>query len=188
MLLRPLVFLSPFCRSSELLLSLLSGPRKCPWRVLGLVCLCWMVRLVVTRGFMCFGIGLGFFEDILLTTRWMSLGCIAFLVSLLLVVLVMVLRTFRPGLPMLHQLAGPYQHFKAAIWDAWRAKVSFDLCRRQGFRGGPLLDIAGSLQLLHAPHVRERDKALLRSIMVGGVWNGLSCQGRTRSMSLLRWV
>ena len=30
-----------------------------------------------------------------------------------------------------------------------------------------MLDIAGSLQLLHAPHVRERDKALLRSIMVG---------------------
>ena len=78
----------------------------------------------------------------------------------------------RPGLPVLPQLAGPYQHFKAAIWNAWRFKVSFDLCRRQGFRGGPLLDIAGSLQLLHAPHVRERDKALLRSVMVGGVWNG----------------
>ena len=41
-----------------------------------------------------------------------------------------------PGLPMLHQLAGPYQHFKAVIWEAWRAKVSFDLCWRQGFRGG----------------------------------------------------
>ena len=78
----------------------------------------------------------------------------------------------RPGLPMLQQLAGPYQHFKAAIWEAWKLKVSFDLCRRQGFRGGPLLDIAGSLKLLHAPHVRERDKALLRGIMVGGVWNG----------------
>ena len=60
----------------------------------------------------------------------------------------------RPGLPMLHQLAGPYQHFKAAIWEAWRAKVSFDLCRRQGFWEGPMLDIAGSLQLLHSPHVR----------------------------------
>ena len=78
----------------------------------------------------------------------------------------------RPGLPGLSMLAGPYQHFKAAIWDAWRSKVSFDMCQRQGFRGGPLLDIAGSLQLLHAPHVRERDKALLRGIMVGGVWNG----------------
>ena len=78
----------------------------------------------------------------------------------------------RPGLPGLGLLAGPYQHFKAAIWDAWRSKVSFDMCQRQGFRGGPLLDIAGSLQLLHAPHVRERDKALLRGIMAGGVWNG----------------
>ena len=35
-----------------------------------------------------------------------------------------------------------------------------------------MLDIAGSLLLLHASHVTERDKALLRSIMVGGVWNG----------------
>ena len=35
-----------------------------------------------------------------------------------------------------------------------------------------LLDIHGSLQLLNSSHVRERDKALLRAIMVGGVWNG----------------
>ena len=60
----------------------------------------------------------------------------------------------------------------AADGCVWRSKVSFDMCQRQGFRGGPLLDMAGSLQLLHAPHVRERDKALLRGIMVGGVWNG----------------
>ena len=54
----------------------------------------------------------------------------------------------------------------------WRCEVSVDLCGRQGFRGGPLLDVRGSLQLLNSSHVRERDKALLRSIMVGGVWNG----------------
>ena len=41
-----------------------------------------------------------------------------------------------------------------------------------GFRGGPLLDIRGSYQLLSSFHVRERDKMLLRSVMVGGVWNG----------------
>ena len=29
-----------------------------------------------------------------------------------------------------------------------------------------------SLQLLHASHVTKRDKALLRGIMVEGVWNG----------------
>ena len=54
-----------------------------------------------------------------------------------------------------------------------------------------MLDIAGSLQLLHAPHVRERDKALLRAIMVGGCleWiSSRSCQGRSRSLPLLRWL
>ena len=35
-----------------------------------------------------------------------------------------------------------------------------------------MLDIHGSLQLLTSSHVRDRDKGLLRSIMVGGVWNG----------------
>ena len=33
-----------------------------------------------------------------------------------------------------------------------------------------MLDVHGSLQLLNSSHVRERDKALLRSIMFGGVW------------------
>ena len=76
------------------------------------------------------------------------------------------------GLPMLNNLAGPIQHFKIVILDAWRNKVAADLCGREGFRGGPLLDIHGSLQLLNSSHVRERDKALLRSVMVGCVWNG----------------
>ena len=86
----------------------------------------------------------------------------------------------RPGLPLLSNLPGLIQHFRAAILDAWRSKVAADLCCRQGFRGGPLLDVHGSLQLLNSSHVRERDKALLRSIMVGGVWNGLLL-GRVRS-------
>ena len=34
------------------------------------------------------------------------------------------------------------------------------------------MDIDGTLQLLNSDHVREREKALLRSILVGGVWNG----------------
>ena len=34
------------------------------------------------------------------------------------------------------------------------------------------MDIDGTLQLLNSDHVRERDIALLRSILVGGVWNG----------------
>ena len=75
----------------------------------------------------------------------------------------------RPGLPLLRNLAGPIQHFKAALLDAWRNKVTADLCGRKGFRGGPLLDIHGSLQLLNSSHVRARVKALLRAIMVGDV-------------------
>ena len=51
-------------------------------------------------------------------------------------------------------------------------RVGAGLCGGAGFRGGPLLDLHGSLQLLNSSYVRERDKALLRSIMVGGVWNG----------------
>ena len=50
----------------------------------------------------------------------------------------------RPGLPLLSNLAGPIQHFKAALLDAWRNRVAADLCRRNGFRGGPLFDIHGS--------------------------------------------
>ena len=57
---------------------------------------------------------------------------------------------------MLSNVAGPIQHFKIA--DAWRNKVAADLCGREGFRGGPLLDVHASLQLLNSSHVRERDK------------------------------
>ena len=78
----------------------------------------------------------------------------------------------RPGLPVLSMIDGPVQHFRAAILDAWRHKVSMGLCTRKGFRGGPFLDVSGTLQLLNSDHVRERDKALLRGVLVGGVWNG----------------
>ena len=94
--------------------------------------------------------------------------------------ILVILAWVRPGLRPLSNLAGPVQHFQNAIFEAWRDKVSLDLCCRKGFRGGPLLDVHGSLQLLTSSHVRERDKALLRSIMVGGVWNGFLL-GRVRS-------
>ena len=84
---------------------------------------------------------------------------------------------------LLSNLAGAVQHFKAAVLDAWRNKVAADLCGREGFRGGPLLDAHGSLQLLNSSHVRERDKALLRGVMVGGVWNGYLL-GRARGQSV----
>ena len=43
----------------------------------------------------------------------------------------------RPGLPLLCMMAGPIQHFRSAILDAWRHRVSMGLCSRKGFRGGP---------------------------------------------------
>ena len=89
----------------------------------------------------------------------------------------------RPGLPLPSNLAGPIQHFKAAFLDAWRNKVASDLSRRKGFRGGPLQDVHGSLQLLNSSHVRERDEALLRTILVGGVWNGFLL-GRVRGQTV----
>ena len=45
----------------------------------------------------------------------------------------------RPGLPVLGNLAGPVQHFRAAVLDAWRNKVSTDLCAVKGFRECPFL-------------------------------------------------
>ena len=51
----------------------------------------------------------------------------------------------RPGLPVLSMIDGPVQYFRSAILDAWRHKVSVDLCSRKGFRGGPFLDVSGTL-------------------------------------------
>ena len=63
----------------------------------------------------------------------------------------------RPRLPVLSNLAGPVQHFKSAILNAWRDKAAADLCAREGFRAGPLLDIAGTLQLLNSSQVRDQE-------------------------------
>ena len=62
----------------------------------------------------------------------------------------------RPGLLVLSYLAWLVQHFQSAIRDAWRDKVTADLFAREGFRGGPLLDVTGTLQLFASSHVRER--------------------------------
>ena len=44
-----------------------------------------------------------------------------------------------PGSPELHILAGPIQNFRGAFLMLGREKISGDLCKREGFRGGPLL-------------------------------------------------
>ena len=78
----------------------------------------------------------------------------------------------RVSLPPLRMMAGPIQHFGAAILDAWRFHVFSRLAERKGFWGVEFADFKGSLQLLNSSHLRERDKMLLRAILCGGVWNG----------------
>ena len=69
-------------------------------------------------------------------------------------------------------LAGPYQHPKAAIFDALRAMAAAIFASAQWFSGRPLLDYQGAKQLHFSSHLRERDKMLLRRILCGGVFNG----------------
>ena len=81
----------------------------------------------------------------------------------------------RVSLPPLRMMAGPIQHFGAAILDAWRFHVFSRLAERKGFfflGSVEFADFKGSLQLLNSSHLRERDKMLLRAILCGGVWNG----------------
>ena len=75
----------------------------------------------------------------------------------------------RDGLRVLSILSRLIQHIRSAVLEGWRSDVSADLCAGKGFRGGPWLDIDGTLQLLNSDHVRE-------SILVGGVWNGFLLQ------------
>ena len=93
----------------------------------------------------------------------------------------------RPGLPQLPMIEGPYQHFQDSILGALTDLNAADLCKRKGFRSGPHLDFRGSMQLLDSSHVRDRDKALLRAILSGGVWNGFllsNIRRQTRSLLL----
>ena len=64
-------------------------------------------------------------------------------------------------------MAGPIQHFRDAILEAWRYQVFSKLSERKGFRCVGFADLKGSLQLLNSAHLRDRDKMLLRAIYVG---------------------
>ena len=78
----------------------------------------------------------------------------------------------RVSLPPLRMMAGPIQHFRTAILEAWHFHVFSKLSERKGFLGAEFADLKGSLQLLNSTHLRDRDKMLLRAILCGGVWNG----------------
>ena len=76
----------------------------------------------------------------------------------------------RLGLTLLSNLEGPVQLFKADILmlGVTRLQLIFVVGR-----------VFGVALCWMCIHVRERDKALLRSVMVGGVWNGFLL-GRVR--------
>ena len=74
----------------------------------------------------------------------------------------------RVSLPPLRMMAGPIQHFRTAILEAWQSHVFAGLSERKGFRGVEFADLKGSLQLLNS----TRDKMLSRAILCGRVWNG----------------
>ena len=85
-------------------------------------------------------------------------------------------------------IEGPYQHFQDSTLNALRDLNAADLCRRQGFRCGPLLDFRGSMQLLDSSHLWDRDKAQLRAILSGGVWNGFLLGNREEKTFLVVFV
>ena len=72
----------------------------------------------------------------------------------------------RLGLPALCNLAGPIQHEKSAILDAWKDRVAASLCARKGS------EVVRFLMLLVPCSLFGRDKALLICVLVGGVRNG----------------
>ena len=90
----------------------------------------------------------------------------------------------QPGLPPLRMIAGPVQHFRIAIWQAWQSKVATDLCKRKGFRCGFGVDLYGSHQLLVSSHLRERDKCCFEPFFQGE--SGMaSCSVKLRKKTFL---
>ena len=67
---------------------------------------------------------------------------------------------------------GPISILKMLFFRPGGVRAAAILTSRKGFRGGPLLDFHGTMQLLFSSHLRERDKMLLRSILCGWAWNG----------------
>ena len=77
-----------------------------------------------------------------------------------------------PSRPPLRMVTGPVQHFCSAILDAWRFRVFARLSERKGFGGCSFSDFKALYNYLTRPHLRDRDKMLLRAILCVGVWNG----------------
>ena len=79
------------------------------------------------------------------------------------------------SLPPLRMMAGPIQHFRSAILEAWRFHVFARLCERKGFWGVEFANFQGSLQLLTSSLLRERDQMLLRAMLCGRGLERIPC-------------
>ena len=73
----------------------------------------------------------------------------------------------RPGLPVLSNWAGPSQLLGLRFWRLGGMRYPQTCVLGRAFAEALFLDISGTLQLLTSGHVRERDKALLRSVLAG---------------------
>ena len=85
-------------------------------------------------------------------------------------------------MPQLPLVEGPYQHFQDSILGALRDLNAADLCRRQGFRNGPLWDFRGSMQSLTLPMLgTETRHCFERSFLeeFGMVFSWAICEEKT---------
>ena len=88
--------------------------------------------------------------------------------------------TWDPGCSSgtLSALVGSSPHYQYAVLEAWLGQVAVDLCKRQGFRGGTLLDIHAPQKLLVSLQVRERDRMVERHACCGSMeWSVVSLRG-----------
>ena len=86
----------------------------------------------------------------------------------------------RVSLPPLRMMAGPIQHFRTAILDAWRFHVFSKLSERKGFGSVEFADFTGSLQLLNSTHLRDRDKNVVKSHSLWGEYGNGFLLGKAR--------
>ena len=94
----------------------------------------------------------------------------------------------RLGIPQLSNLAGPLQHFKAAILDAWRNEVTSDLCRRKGVRGagrgrGEVLFLTFMMDVLGA--MIRYGVSLSRSVELAAQWDRILAAGPLYPVTLV---
>ena len=73
----------------------------------------------------------------------------------------------RVSLPPLRMMTGPVQHFRSAIWVLGASRCLLGFLRGKVFGEVSLLICMALCNYLPRPHLRERDKMLVRAILCG---------------------